>query len=194
MGEAALHEQIANLQGLVNRLEIKVGSTTAVEEENQRLNETLIEVEKELNRFRNEAKQAKNEIPNGNEDLDEIIRLNLEKNVALEKDINVKNDKLQRVTAMYREKLEEIVSISKEKTSLAEQFEILQKNADIKDEKLKQLKNLSVMNEQVVELEKAMAVKSSLVHQLERNLASTQQSNEELFQQLESRDTKMNEM
>ena len=109
--EQSLHDEISNLQGVVSRLEIQHSAGSKFEEENQRLTQTLLDLESELNRLRKASKSGNSENEENQRKL--LLELNEEKQ-ALKLDRDAKSEKLEKATKLYREKLDEVVKLSKE--------------------------------------------------------------------------------
>ena len=109
--EQSLHDEISNLQGVVSRLEIQHSAGSKFEEENQRLTQTLLDLESELNRLRKASKSGNSENEENQRKL--LLELNEEKQ-ALKIDRDAKTEKLEKATKLYREKLDEVVKLSKE--------------------------------------------------------------------------------
>lgn len=109
--EQSLHDEISNLQGVVSRLEMQHSVGSKFEEENQRLTQTLLDLESELNRLRKASKSGNPENEENQRKL--LLELNEEKQ-ALKLDRDAKTEKLEKATKLYREKLDEVVKLSKE--------------------------------------------------------------------------------
>ena len=109
--EQSLHDEISNLQGVVSRLEMQHSVGSKFEEENQRLTQTLLDLESELNRLRKASKSGNSENEENQGKL--LLELNEEKQ-ALKLDRDAKTEKLEKATKLYREKLDEVVKLSKE--------------------------------------------------------------------------------
>lgn len=194
--EIALHEQITDLQGVVTRLELRSEVACRLEEENERLNTTLLAVEKELNRYRHDAKQASTMLEKHNEKTSGQVSEMERENEYLSKDLAEKNSKLDHVKGLFREKLEEVVKMSREISSLTDQSKELQLNNDSKDSKIRELSaSLVELDAGVSEkLREAIHTKTELVKKLQDTLKQAEETNEDLFTQLEVRDQKIVEL
>jgi len=187
--ELALREQITSLEAIVVQLEQNKAGTELIEE-NHRLHDTLMDVEKELNRFRTEAKRRKSE--SGSDQMTEVVRENEE----LTKTLAGRTAKLDDAKNRFRDKLEEIVTLSKENSKLTDQCELLLVNSVAKDGKIRELSDALVKLDTGVteDLQQAVETKTELIHKLQEGLEKSQETNDDLFQQLQNRDTKMLEL